>query len=159
MRYILPLLALVCLPQPARAADAGFCRALDGLKQAARISGKTQRVSIMKTDEQVFACRRAKEIAAQERFCSAAAEPVGTEFTHVFPWLVHDCLVTAHISPAMETVDAYTGIGRSRISHMQATWPDGARLDIRFTPAPAAFDTEPQFKDYLGIYELTIEPR
>jgi len=102
-----------------------------------------------------FACGRDKGNPAQDAFCLAAADPVGIEFTHEFPWLVFDCLSARGLHPTVQTVDQYTGTRRKKVSHLWSGWKDGTRIDVRFIPT-GDFGAEPKFRDYWGSYELAI---
>ncbi len=103
-----------------------------------------------------FACGRTTAVKAQVEFCDAALAPVGFEFTHIFPWLIFDCLKAEHIKPQLETVDQYTGIAkRNKVKHLWAGWPDGTRIDILFRPTDN-LGLEPKWRDYWGAYELVI---
>jgi len=148
-------LLFAAVPGPAYAVDQTLCQALNGLKHAAATSGP-QRVTIFKQEEMTFACGRRIDAPAQVAFCDAAAAPVGVEFTHVFPWLVFDCLHAQKLKPGLTLLDQYTGIQhRKKLVHLWAQWTDGARIDVRFR-ATADFGTEPEFKDYWGTYELVV---
>jgi hypothetical protein len=152
LRWILSVLALIAAP--ASAADRQFCSALDDVKAEAVRSGP-QRIGIVKTEAMTFACSRSRGATVQEAFCSAAAGPVGVEFTHVYPWLIYDCLRAERLQPGVETADQYTGMSRPKALHLWAEWRDGTRIDIRFEPS-GDFGPEPRFKDYWGSYELVI---
>jgi hypothetical protein len=150
--WSIPVTAL--LASPAFATDHEFCRALDRLRVAAHT--EPQRVAILKQDAMTFACEKRKGLETEKAFCNAAAKSVGIEFTHVFPWLIVDCLQAEHIKPGLETVDQYTGIaGREKVRHLWANWRDSTHLDIRFKPT-ADFGTDAKFKDYWGGYELVL---
>lgn len=153
------ILVSALLSSPIMAADQKLCGAVENLKREAARSGP-QRIAIFKQEEMTFACGRTVEMDAQVAFCDAAADPVGLEFTHVFPWLIYDCLRDQRVRPGLDVVDQYTGIQRrKKIVHLWAGWPDGAQVDIRFQPS-GEFGTGPQFKDYWGAYELVIwQPR
>lgn len=153
LRRCVPLLLL--MPASALANTEQLCRALQDLKQNAARSGP-ERVAILKEAEMTFACRRTESAPAQVSFCDAAAESVGIEFTHKFPWLIHDCLRAVGIRASLETVDRYTGImNRKKITHLWAKWRDGTQIDIRFNPT-ADFSPEPRFEGYWGAYGLII---
>jgi len=103
-----------------------------------------------------FGCGRRKEVVAQDRFCAAARDAVGLEFTHGFPWKIYDCLTRLGVRPSVALVDQYTGIRyRKKITHRWAAWGDGARLDVRFKPS-GDFSKDIQFRDYWGAYELVV---
>jgi len=147
------MLLFALLASPALAVDHSFCQALDRLKVAART--EPQHVAVIKQDAMTFACGRRKDAEEEVAFCDAAAKSVGIEFTHVFPWLIVDCLRAEHIKPGLETVDQYTGTSRKKVRHLWANWRDGTDLDVRFKPT-ADLGTDAKFKDYWGNYELVI---
>ena len=157
LRWFLPIAALISTP--ALAKDEALCGALENLKREAETSGP-QRVEIFKQEAMTFACGRTVEAQAQVDFCDAAAGPVGLEFTHVFPWLIHGCLRDQHIKPELELADQYTGVRhRKKIVHLWAGWPDGVRMDIRYRPT-GDFGADRKFRDYWGAYELVVwQPR
>ncbi|CAN5525704.1 hypothetical protein BH10PSE14_BH10PSE14_19300 [soil metagenome] len=156
MRGIWLFLAMACVSSSAMAAVKDFCRALSSLKNEARSSGNPQRVAVVKEEAMTFACARNKEVGAQVAFCAAALDAVGIEFTHAFPWLVHDCLRADHIRSTIETVDQYTGLrGRKKVRHLWARWGDGTRLDLRFEPW-GDFADDAKFRDYWGAYKMVI---
>lgn len=149
------LLLFAVASWPASAKEAALCSALENLKHEAVTSGP-QRIAIFKQEEMTFACGRNLAVPAQVAFCDAAAGPVGLEFTHVFPWLVVDCLRAQRVQSSTALANQYTGIRhRKKIMHVWAGWKDGTRLDIRFRP-DGDFGAEPRFKDYWGAYEMVI---
>ena len=156
MRWLWPFLGSALLSSPAMAAHDDFCRALTNLRDEARSSGDPQHVDVLKEEAMTFACRRRGEVRAQAAFCDAALDAVGVEFTHAFPWYVYDCLRAAHLRPAVETVDQYTGLrARKKVRHLWAAWDDGTRLDIRFEPS-GDFSDDARLRDYWGAYALVI---
>lgn len=152
-------LALLALAGPVDAAETGLCTALAKLKTEARISRSDQEITVFKEEEMAFACKRRRDVAAQVSFCSAAAKAVGVEFTHAFPWRIHECLTKAGIRPRLTLADQYTGMtGRKKIRYLTGSWRDATRIEIRFVPT-GDFGDEAEFKDYYGYYRLTISPR
>jgi len=147
------LLGLSLVPSLAVAAEPDLCQALKDLKTEALASGIPQRVGVIKEDVMTFACMHSAS-AAERAFCNAAAQAVGIEFTHAFPWRVERRLAAEGVPARMETVDGqYTGLrDRKKVMHLWASWRDGARLDIRFEPS-GDFGSE---KDYWGTYRLVI---
>jgi hypothetical protein len=107
-------IAAITLASPAKAADAALCAALEGLRAEAIASRTPQRVAVFKMEEMTFACGKTSTAQAQVDFCSAALGAVGIEFTHAFPWKVHDCLKSQHIAPQLVLVDQYTGIRKRK---------------------------------------------
>jgi len=154
MRTRWAVILIASISNPAFAADRGLCQALDVVKESAR--GGPQRITILKRDDETFACRRRTDAGpAVKAFCEAAAEPVGVEFTDKFPWLIYDCLRSEHLAPWVTTVDRYTGMGKKKATHLWGRWRDGTRLDIRFVPTGDS-GPKPEFKNYWGDYELVI---
>ena len=155
MRSLIVIAALT-LASPASAADAAFCAALEGLRTEAIASRTPQRVAVFKMEPMTFACGKTDRTQAQVDFCSAALGAVGVEFTHAFPWEVHDCLKSQRIKPRLVLVDQYTGIRkRKKISRLSAGWNDGTWIDIHFEPSGNLAD-EPKFKDYWGAYMVVV---
>ena len=152
-RWLSIMLAL--LSGPACAADRGFCQALDTLRKEAARSGP-QRVSVIKDEAMTFACELTKGAPAEKAFCDAAADAVGIEFTHKYPWLIFDCLEKSEVTAKLELADQYTGIsGRKKIRHLWARWHDGTRLDILFRPGGDLGDGL-EYKDYWGRYDMVV---
>jgi len=140
----------------ARASEPTLCNALSNLKAEAERSNEAERVALIKEEEMTFACRRAKEVAAQDRFCRAALDEIGVEFTHRFPWAIAECLRRQGAHPSLELVDQYTGLrDHKKIRHLWAGWKNGTRIDISYKPL-GDFTNDPQFKDYWGEYQLTV---
>jgi len=155
MRNLIVIAALT-LASPTGAADAAFCAALEGLRSEAIASREPQRVAVFKMEPMTFACGKTSKAQAQVDFCSAALGAVGIEFTHAFPWEVHDCLMSQHIAPQLVLVDQYTGIRqRKKISRLSAGWKDGTRIDVRFEPA-GDYSDQPEFKDYWGAFRVVV---
>ena len=155
MRSLIVIAALT-LASPANAADAALCAGLEGLRAEAIASRTPQRVAVVKMEEMTFACGKTNKTAAQADVCSAALGAVGIEFTHAFPWEVHDCLKSQHIAVQLVLVDQYTGIRkRKKISRLSASWKDGTRIDVRFEPG-GDYSDQPEFKDYWGAYRVVV---
>ena len=142
-----------------------FCVALADLAEVAATTGQTQDVAVLAVEPtmdelMVSACSRRSEVAAQVAFCDSVAKHVSMEFTHVFPWMVDDCLRAAGAEPTRETVDEYTGLGNrsGKIIGLRSILRSGVTLDIRFTPAPDQESAAPRLRGLYGRYELTLTP-
>ncbi|MBV9523266.1 MAG: hypothetical protein JO010_10765 [Alphaproteobacteria bacterium] len=130
-----------------------FCRALEAVAAEARRSGVAQEVSVVQDgDIMTFACTH-RRTRSGRAFCKVAARTVSWEFTHVFPWMVDDCLTHAGVRPALERTDEYSGlVERNRIVRLRATLKGGVALDLRWEP----FEDAKGRDAYRGIYRLEM---
>jgi uncharacterized membrane protein YraQ (UPF0718 family) len=150
------LAAVAANAGPAAAQEAAppdFCRALDAIADEARRSGKPQNVSVVQDgDFMTFACTHRKTRSGHA-FWEVAARTVSWEFTHVFPWMVADCLVKAGVQPQLQRTNGYTGlVGRNRIVGLRAMLGGAVRLGLAWEPYPDGAAASSNH----GIYRLKM---
>lgn len=163
-KVLLPLLAglLASAGQAAPSgSSSGICAALDRLAAGAVATRRGQEVSVLTLAPFEIGCAPAHDAAGAGAFCEAVAMHTSMEFTHVFPWQIHDCLRGVGVPVSIETVAEHTGvIGRAKIVRLSARTQAGVAVEIVYTPEPeAAPDPNPFMRHRYGRYRLTLTPR
>lgn len=154
--FSVAVLTLSIFATPAFAESQNLCTALDALKNETQSSGEVQRVAVIKVEPMTVACTKTAVVSVQNEFCSAVLETVSLEFTHVFPWLVYDCLQRSNVHSNTMQNEQYTGLGkRKKISRLWTGWSDGTRLDIQFVPT-GNWGDQPRMRDYWGRYNVVV---
>lgn len=130
-----------------------LCAALADLAAQVASSGQPAEVVLLKPDAMSVDC------TGEARFCAAAIDAAGAQFTHRYGWELRACLGWGPSVTIEENLKAHTGVGRNRIDHMAARLPGGVRLDLRFLPERREGEpTDPKdpMYGYYGRYRLSL---
>jgi hypothetical protein len=141
---------LASSPTPAAAHERkAFC---DALRQAERgLSDQPLSITIFKLEPFELACARPDE---QAYLCKALLAQLPLEHTHLYPYMVRDCLEGWGRAVKIGTTDGLTGLKARKIVRLESRSPKGVAWLLTFTPDP-----DNSLGGYFGRFDLTLTPK